>query len=133
MKRIFLGLCILICTFSVGFVWAPLRFINEGVGSAFAGSGSFCSFGMYSSTQFERVESWSCSFEDYATEQQYLTEVKSQGKVISDDNEQILVQISAPESGYCSNRINEDIVASVCSKSLRHVVEFERQYLKRKY
>src|SRR5580765_1212339 len=123
MKRLLLRIGLFIFTFAVGFSLAPIRFIGEEVGSGSVGPGSFCSFSVYSSTQLERTSSWSCSFEDDSSRNQFIDRIKAEGKMISTSEERMLVECDSPEHGYCSHWIDQRRVIFSCSKSLRHITE----------
>lgn len=117
--------------FAVGIWFAPIRFISQGVGSGSVGPGSFCSFSVYFSSKFERVSFWSCSFNDNSAESQFMERVKTSDKIISSNAERILVEYDSPVHEYCSYWNDVDRVLSICSTSLRHVNEFERQFIVR--
>jgi hypothetical protein len=132
MKRVLLGSCVLILTFALGFGLAPLRFINEAVGHGSVGVDSSCSFSIYSSTYFERVAAWSCSFEGESQARQFMNERKANGKTISDDSKRVLVEYDDPEHGFCSHWIDQGQILIICSSSLNHVTKFEQQFVVQK-
>jgi hypothetical protein len=131
-KKHLLGIFVFICTFFVGFWWAPLRFSNQGVGHGAVGTGSHCSFSIYSSTQLQQVSFWFCSFDDRFGRDQFMNRLKTAEKPISSSRDRILIEYDSPEHGYCAYRIDTHGVLIICSASFNHLNEFEQQFTARK-
>lgn len=128
MKRHVIGIAFFIGTILLGFGVAPIRFIREGVGSGTVGGESFCSYSVYSSTQFGRVSSWSCGFEDSLNAEKYFKAVESKSEIISTGVNQILVKNKTVEANYfCRMYVEKNLVLDICSDSLKHLTEFEKQ------
>ena len=131
MKRHFIGFILSLLAFSLGFWLAPIRFTSEGVGSgALTRDGNnFCSFSVHSSTHFERLSSWSCTFDEEADAHDYFESLIRNNITISNSDSHIVVK-SEEDSGdyFCSSRIEGRFILNNCSHSLDHITEYERQF-----
>ena len=128
MLRLFGGIGLALVTFLVGVAVAPTRFTSRGVGSGTAGNGSFCSIGLYSSTWFERVGFWSCSFDNEVLAEEQFNKCKAESAVISAEETRILTEHNFPEVHYyCLSLLDNRSVLQICAESQSLIREFERQ------
>ena len=133
MKRHFAGWIISLIAFSMGFWLSPIRFISEGVGSgALTRDGNnFCSFSVHSSTHFERLSAWSCTFDEAVDARDYFKSLGSNNIIVSSSDSHMVVKLEE-DSGdcFCSLRIDDRFILNNCSHSLDHITEYERQFLR---
>lgn len=140
MKKHLLGILILLITFGIGFLFSPIRFSVFAVGSGYHGG-----FTAFESTDFvklsltkepyESVDEANNSFEEHKRESE---EIVILGKhydfiyrnVLVSENDRVLVfnRTEVGYKSYCSIRKYENRIYEICSESLWHILEFEKQY-----
>lgn len=124
-----LGFVVAALTFSVAFLSTPIGFVNEGVGSGtLEGSDSFCSFSVHRSTYFESVTFWSCVFDEDSRASEYFDSIAFKNVPISRGKSHYVIKY---DEIHCSTELRGRNMLIVCSPSLRHVIEFERQFIRR--
>ncbi len=124
-----LGLCLAVFTFFVGFLISPIRFVKDGVGSGMISGHEFpCSVAAFSSTHLQQVVHWSCSFENERLAADHFSVTTEKYAIISKSNTRFVVSFSANElTGYCVLRLDGSRRNDICSSSLKHILEFEKQ------
>lgn len=136
MKKHFWGTLIFLVAFFIGFFASPIRF------SAFAsGSGMRGGFTAYSSTYFVKLAVGRQPYEtaleaDAAFKEQVelLSEFVWHQKILESSADRAVISFETEHfgRGFCVLRKEKTRVYDICSVSLGHAVEFERQYLPRK-
>lgn len=132
MKRQLLGALAAVLTFSAAFLVAPIRFVATGVGGGVtADLQTPCSFSTYSSTYFEKLSDWGCSFDDEDRAKEYFKATIEKYHPIFVEENRAVVSFPAPYggTGYCLYKRYGRFRSEVCSLSLGHILEFERQFL----
>jgi len=126
-----LGTLIFLVAFFTGFLASPVRFSSFAVGSGLHGG-----FTAYVSTYFEKVN---CEREPYETTEEVdaafnerinlLSKyVKSQQILELKENRAVIIfQTDYISNGYCVIRKRNMMLYNICSTSLWHAVEFEKQ------
>ncbi len=131
MKKHLLGTLIFLIAFIVSFLASPIHF------TSFAGgSGYNFSFTSYESTYFVKL---SLSGETYETAEEtkeafesrinlYSEEIEKQEILKLEENRAIITfQSKIYGQGSCAIRKEKIMLYHICSTSLRHVLEFEKQ------
>jgi hypothetical protein len=136
MKKHLLGTLIFLAAFFIGFFASPIRF------SAFAdGSGMRGGFTAYSSTYFVKLNLGRQPYDtaeeaDAAFNEQveHYSKLVWNQKVLEAEENRALISFETEwfGLGYCVLRKEKTRVYTICSVSLGHVLEFERQFLPRK-
>lgn len=131
MKKHLLGILISLMAFSFGFLASPVRFISFAVGQTSRGW-----FTAYESTRFVKL---TLEGENYETSEeakeafesrikQYYKISKKQEALELDENRTIVMfQTKHFEQGVCIVRKEKFSLYSICSSSLQHALEFEKQ------
>lgn len=136
MKKHISGLLILLLTFTVGLLASPIRFDSLGTGHGATKDGGGYWFAPYESTYFVKLihEGENYNSSERAQEifkarlAEPLTEVVEQDILdLSEIRAVIFFKKRGNVQGYCSIRVEEKGLRNICSTSLRHVLEFERQ------
>jgi hypothetical protein len=134
MKRHAAAFPIAIATFFCSFYLSPIQFTGVGVGSGALISkyDNFCSFGVYRSTYFQMVSTWSCSFDDEESAAAHYgssIEEPFMRSVISEGANRHLLMIDGPEGmAYCIFWLEGHKSGQICSFDLDHVIAFEDQF-----
>jgi hypothetical protein len=132
MKRQLLGVLVAVVTFWGAFRLAPIRFVSTGVGNGLTWDlKNPCSFSTYSSTYFEKLSYWGCSFENKDRAREYFRATIAKYDPILVEESRTVVRFPTPDdrTGYCVFKLDGRFRREVCSLSLEHVLEFERQFL----
>jgi hypothetical protein len=131
MKLAEIGPVLFVFTFIVGFWAAPIRFVSTGSGSgALTGGNNFCAISDYSSTYFEELSRWSCTFDTESQALDYFESLPRSNTIIRQTDSYLLLLIQNPTDGYyCSIRRDGRFITNICSHSLKHVTQFERQFM----
>lgn len=130
MKKHILGLIVATAVFAIAVYIAPVRFIEEGVGSGTAGAGSFCSFAVYSTSHMSRLSYWTCTFDDEQVAKAHFENIRSKQNLVAAGSHRLLVKYDNEfATYYCSTRLYEDLVSEVCSPSIHSISAFEEQTL----
>ena len=138
MKRHAFGFCIALLAFFGSFYVSPIRFFNVAIGRGYNLNGSDkCSYLSTKSNHLIRLYASSC---DYKTSERAVESVnKNLNEAIdiiepaekiknrADSQRAVFVRRENDSRYFCLVRANENWVTDVCSPSLRHVLEFERQ------
>ena len=129
MKQYFLGSCLAVITFCIGFVSAPIRFVA--MGSGHGSTADFehpCYFIPYESNYFERVVLWSCSYnsESQATDS-WVSEGEKYRIVSATEGRYVASYSIENKTYYCVLRVDGKRVTDLCSPSLRHIFALEEQ------
>ena len=119
-----------VITFMIGFWVAPIRFTSIVTGSgALTGGNNSCRFSIYSSDYFEELSRWSCAFESESLALEYFESLSPANRIILENDSYLLFQIAEPRGDfYCSSRHDGRIIINICSHSIKHILEYERQF-----
>lgn len=131
MKKHLLGILILIIAFVAGFLVSPIRFTSFAVGQTNRGW-----FTAYSSTYFvklflggekcETTEEAKVVFESRL--KLYSEWVERQENLKLEENRAVIkIQITDLGQQFCVIRNEKSMIYDICSASLEHVLEFEKQ------
>ena len=132
MKLGALGPVLLVFTFIVGLWTAPIRFTPVGSGSgALTGGHNECRISNYSSDYFEMLSRWSCSFDTESQAIDYFELAARSNAIILQTNSYVLGRIDdlGGDHLYYLTRRDGRFVTNLTSHSLKHIVEYERQFL----
>lgn len=138
MKRHLLGIIFLIVAFSFGLIMSPIRFDGTAMGHGYVkdGDGSYWIHGFKSmyfvglsdeGEQYETAEKTKEIFERRLIKAE-SEEILSQ-KVLEKSEMRAIIQFQTKDNlqGYCIYRIEEYGLRNICSTSLWHILEFEKQ------
>ncbi len=131
MKKHVLGILIFVITFGIAFLVSPIRF------SSFAfGSDEHGGFTAYESTDFvkltsttERYETSKEAMEAFENHiKQYSKHIENQETVRLEENRAIITfQTEYFGQGFCLIKKEDYKLYDMCSTSLSHILEFEKQ------
>ena len=134
MKRQLLGMLILTITFAIGFLTSPIRFSSFAVGL-----GEHGGFTAYESTDFvklsnttERYETSEATKKALESHRKQFSNYIDKQEVLETGENRIVISFEAEyiAQGFCVVRKEDYKLYEICSTSLWHVLEFEKQYYK---
>lgn len=139
MKKHFLKFLILIATFTLGLVLSPIRFDGTGMGHGMVddnGIGSYWIHG-YKSMYFVSLSN---EGENFKTSERAIEVFKqrlqkpeveeiSHQEVLEPSETRAIIHFQRRDNleGYCVLRVEKNSLQNICSTSLWHVLDFERQ------
>lgn len=132
MKRHLLGFSLFLTTFAAGFLIAPIHFTKYATGQAASGP-----FATYQSTYFIKVAVGGFGSFDTAEETraifagrvQLFSEYVLEQEILELDENRAVIWIRTEHfgHGFCIIRKGKLNIFHMCSTSLGHVIEFEKQ------
>ena len=136
MKKHIWRLLIFLVAFSIGFIASPIRFSEFAMGSGMRGG-----YTAYSSTYFKKVgfgyqpyETIEEADEAFGEQVKLFSEYVWNQKVLETGETRAIISFEAEYSGlgFCVLRKEKTYVYTICSTSLGHVREFEKQKFSKK-
>lgn len=140
MKIHLLGFCIALLTFFGSFYFSPILFFGIGIGHGATTDGSdWCNFYPHVSNHFVQLYATSC---DYHTTEQAVNNinkkvtnafeiVESIKEIEMKDGKKVQRAVIILQENdlrnFCIIKAHKNWVDDICSPSLRHIIEFERQ------
>lgn len=140
MKKHFLGTLILVTTFAIGLALSPIRFNGTVMGHGMVddnGIGSYWIHG-YESMYFVKLSNEGENYKTVEKAREFFEkriikpsseEISEQTLIQRSDNRAVIHLITKSKSqGYCVIRLKDNLLESICSTSLWHVLDFEKQH-----
>ena len=140
MKKHICRIFVLLLTFTVGFLASPIRFDSVGAGHGATKDGDGYWFIPYKSTYFVKLLHEGENYNSSERAKEILDERINKPGLIEVENYSVLdfhsnraiisFQTKNNLQGFCILRTRENVLHTICSSSLRHVIKFEEQNFK---